>query len=143
MDVTHPTDPVFADNPVHNRKPMPIYSLVFGRIFGDGLVTSHGHKWKMDRAAITPSFHFDALKGYAEIMNKQCDVMVDILSKVPHGEVCEGASGILLLCAFDIIMETALGVEMKGQTEGNEFTDIFQFFTEGGTERFVCTVFIA
>ena len=73
-------------NPVHNKKPNE-YALVFGRVFGDGLVTSHGHKWKMDRAAITPSFHFDALKGYAETMNKQCDIMVGILAKVPHGKV--------------------------------------------------------
>jgi len=120
------------------KKPNGIYDLVFGRIFGEGLLTSNGHKWKMDRHALTPSFHFDALKGYAEVMNKQSSIMAQRIGEIPHGHVCGDLDNITNKCAFDVIMETALGVELHAQTEGerNFFTDAFRFAAEHGTGRF-------
>jgi len=112
---------------------------VFGRAFGDGLVTSHGEKWKMDRAAITPSFHFEALKGYADVMNEQSSIMVQHILDTPNGSVCEDVGNLTNMCAFDVILETALGVSMNVQTTGDRFfTDGFQRGAEYGTARFTC-----
>ena len=54
-------------------------------------------------------------------------------------QVCADVGRVTTLCAFDIIMETALGMDMNGQTTENPHVDAFQEITEAATERFVCT----
>eukprot|EP00160_Parvularia_atlantis_P021501 Unigene9349_Nuclearia_a/m.28533 Unigene9349_Nuclearia_a/g.28533 ORF Unigene9349_Nuclearia_a/g.28533 Unigene9349_Nuclearia_a/m.28533 type:complete len:505 (-) Unigene9349_Nuclearia_a:96-1610(-) len=123
-------------NPKHLKKPW-IYGLVFSKAFGDGLVTSTGDKWKMDRNAITPTFHFEVLRNYAEVMNRQSDILVERFRQTPSGEVCPDASNLLNMCAFDVILETAMGVAIHAQTTSDRhfLTDAFQRGAEVVTAR--------
>ena len=46
---------------------------------GTGLLTSNGGKWQKRRKLITPAFHFNILKSFAPIMNKNASTMARII----------------------------------------------------------------
>ena len=94
---------------------------------GTGLLTSNTTKWAERRRMLTPAFHFNILKNFVAIMNKNAKIMVQQI----HEEL-ENADGKtakydqngkkyievdmfpkITLCALDIICEAAMG---KGGT---------------------------
>ena len=82
---------------------------------GTGLLTSYGRKWQTRRRLITPTFHFNILQDFLDVMNEQAKVMVDGLErKVTAGEDVDLGKSITL-CALDIICETAMGKAVKAQ----------------------------
>ena len=49
----------------------------FGRPWlGDGLILSNGRKWERHRKLLTKAFHLDILRGYSEVMNEACEIML-------------------------------------------------------------------
>ncbi|XP_014290656.1 cytochrome P450 4C1 [Halyomorpha halys] len=82
---------------------------------GTGLLVSTGKLWQMRRKAITPTFHFKILDEFVPIFNKCSKVLRDCLKdKVGKGafQLTEYMSN----CALDAIAETAMGTEIKAQT---------------------------
>uniref|UniRef100_A0A0G4HQZ1 Cytochrome P450 n=1 Tax=Chromera velia CCMP2878 TaxID=1169474 RepID=A0A0G4HQZ1_9ALVE len=60
----------------------PKEKMVYGvtkLVLGDGLVTSTGSKWAKNRKALTPLFHFNALKESSRVVEKESDVFVKSL----------------------------------------------------------------
>jgi len=84
---------------------------------GTGLLTAEKKKWKPRRRMITPTFHFNILQDFLEVMNKQTTFMADKLSI----ESRAGKTGsvdmysYITLAALDIICETAMGHDLKSQ----------------------------
>jgi len=84
---------------------------------GTGLLTSTGSKWKSRRRAITPSFHFSILNGFAEIFDEQGRVLVDRLGHaVDSGEESIDVQVPVSLAKLDVICETSMGVNINAQS---------------------------
>lgn len=97
---------------------------------GTGLLISTGKLWQTRRKAITPTFHFKILDEFVPIFNKCSRVLVDCFKdKVGKGpfHLTEHMSN----CALDAIAETAMGTELKAQTNPHsEYpTSIFKMTT--------------
>ncbi|CAD7090292.1 unnamed protein product [Hermetia illucens] len=82
---------------------------------GTGLLLSWGEKWFQRRKIITPSFHFNILEQFTEVMSKQSDILVQKLKpKVGAGDI-----DIYLyttLFALDVICETSMGIGINAQS---------------------------
>ncbi|XP_037918771.1 probable cytochrome P450 4d14 [Hermetia illucens] len=85
---------------------------------GTGLLTSYGEKWFTRRKIITPSFHFNILGDFVNVMSKQSDILIKHLkSMATKGEV--DIYPIVNAFALDIISETAMGVTVNAQADPN------------------------
>nr|XP_021411583.1 cytochrome P450 4V2 [Lonchura striata domestica] len=81
---------------------------------GTGLLTSTGDKWRSRRKMITPTFHFEILSDFLEVMNEQGNILVKKLEKHVDKEPFDVFMDITL-CALDIICETAMGRNVDAQ----------------------------
>jgi cytochrome P450 family 4 len=68
---------------------------------GTGLLMSTGKKWSQRRKILTPSFHFQILEKFVEIMNEQGEVLVEKLEKLDGQEV--DVFPLVNLYALDVI----------------------------------------
>jgi cytochrome P450 len=74
------------------------------------LSVSFGNKWLERRRLLTPSFHFDILKNFIQIMNEQAETFVEILEKVQkeneHVDIQKHASLVTLdiICGMNLIV---------------------------------------
>ncbi|XP_069600464.1 cytochrome P450 4V2-like [Ranitomeya imitator] len=85
---------------------------------GLGLLTSTGDKWRSRRKMITPSFHFEILSEFLEVMNEQSKILVEKL----NGRAGKGTFNCFMdvtLCALDIICETAMGRKIQAQSNSD------------------------
>ncbi|NXP16706.1 CP4V2 protein, partial [Scytalopus superciliaris] len=85
---------------------------------GTGLLTSTGEKWRSRRKMITPTFHFEILNDFLEVMNEQGSILVEKLEKHVDKEPFNVFMDITL-CALDIICETAMGKNVGAQKNKN------------------------
>ncbi|XP_064005091.1 cytochrome P450 4V2 [Pogoniulus pusillus] len=81
---------------------------------GTGLLTSTGDKWRSRRKMITPTFHFEILADFLEVMNEQGSILLEKLEKHVDKEPFDVFIDITL-CALDIICETAMGKNVSAQ----------------------------
>ncbi|KAF8782456.1 Cytochrome P450 4c3 like protein [Argiope bruennichi] len=84
---------------------------------GTGLLTSHGSKWKSRRKLLTASFHFDILKDFLPIFNKQAQILAMRLKRGITKDFIDIVTPVTL-CSLDIICETTLGVSISAQENG-------------------------
>lgn len=80
---------------------------------GDGLVTSSGHKWKSQRRLITPIFHFNNLKEYTSIMQKDAHVWLQHLRDLQGKRV-----NCFTECAnitLNVIIDAAFGGDLDAE----------------------------
>lgn len=82
---------------------------------GTGLLTSTGVKWKKRRRAITPSFHFNILNGFASIFEEQAQVLVEKLNRVAQSGESIDIQLPVSLAKLDVICETSMGVKVNAQ----------------------------
>uniref|UniRef100_T1GCV1 Cytochrome P450 n=1 Tax=Megaselia scalaris TaxID=36166 RepID=T1GCV1_MEGSC len=80
-----------------------------------GLFLNEGQKWSERRKAITPAFHFNILEDFLEIFARSADVLID---KFDTDKVVN-VPPLFLMCAFDVICETSMGLKMNSQSECN------------------------
>ncbi|XP_035694462.1 cytochrome P450 4F6-like [Branchiostoma floridae] len=88
---------------------------------GNGLFLSDGDQWRVHRRLLTPAFHFDILKQYVSVYNKEATEMISKLSetaKIRHAfEMFQEAS----MCTLEIILQCAFsGGQMSDETK-NEY----------------------
>ncbi|NWH56921.1 CP4V2 protein, partial [Geococcyx californianus] len=81
---------------------------------GTGLLTSTGSKWRSRRKMITPTFHFEILTDFLEVMNEQGVILLEKLEKHVDKEPFDVFLDVTL-CALDIICETAMGKNIGAQ----------------------------
>nr|XP_002123140.1 cytochrome P450 4V2 [Ciona intestinalis] len=82
---------------------------------GTGLLTSGGEKWKQRRRLITPSFHFNILQDFLEVMNEESGKLINNLKKKLKSGVKVDVGKAVTMCALDIICETAMGQTVNAQ----------------------------
>jgi cytochrome P450 len=68
---------------------------------GNGLLLSTGKKWQQRRKILTPTFHFQILEKFVEIMDEQSKILVGKLEKTNGKEV--DIFQYLSLFALDVI----------------------------------------
>ncbi|GLV37198.1 Cytochrome P450 4g15 [Carabus blaptoides fortunei] len=75
---------------------------------GDGLLISHGEKWRSHRKMIAPTFHMNILKSFMGVFNKNSRQVVDAMRSEVGKEfdVHDYMSG----TTVDILLETAMGI---------------------------------
>ncbi|XP_040167169.1 cytochrome P450 4C1-like [Anopheles arabiensis] len=87
---------------------------------GNGLLTSKGERWHQHRKLITPTFHFNILDGFCDVFAENSEEMVEYLR--PHADTGKPVNvyPFIAKAALDIICETAMGVKVNAQSEGEE-----------------------
>ncbi|XP_062564536.1 cytochrome P450 4d2-like [Armigeres subalbatus] len=85
---------------------------------GKGLLISSGEKWFHRRKIITPTFHFKILEGFAEVFNRETEVLMDKLRK-HDGQDEFDIYDYISLHALDSICETSMGVRINAQNDPN------------------------
>jgi cytochrome P450 family 4 subfamily V len=96
------------------------FTYQFMTFMGNGLVTSHGDKWRHDRKLLTPAFHFKILEHAIPVMNKNADILVKKMNeaRLQNADgIIEDISQLVLLCSLDVISESAMGQEMHSQSK--------------------------
>ncbi|GFR06512.1 cytochrome P450 4V2 [Trichonephila clavata] len=83
---------------------------------GTGLLTSNDEKWRVRRKMLTPAFHFNILKDFLPVFNKQSKVLMGILENSTQEEFVDIVP-LITKCSLDIICESILGKEMHTQTQ--------------------------
>lgn len=76
-----------------------------------GLLTSNGEKWHKRRRMLTPAFHFDILKEFAEVFKEESDRLVESL-KLKVGEDID-IIPVSYLFTLNTICESAMGVKLS------------------------------
>lgn len=88
---------------------------------GHGLLTSWGSKWHKHRKMITPSFHFNILQDFHQVMNENSTKFINQLKKVSAGDNIFDFQNETHYLTLDVICETAMGVAINamGQHDSN------------------------
>lgn len=87
---------------------------------GTGLLTSWGRKWHSNRKMLTPAFHFTILESFVPVMARNAKSLVDHLEsemKKNQDGLVNDLSRPILLCALDVICETAMGRRINAQDD--------------------------
>nr|UOU03281.1 cytochrome P450 4V23/24-1 [Brachionus rubens] len=82
---------------------------------GQGLLTSYGDKWSTRRRLITPTFHFEILNDFLNVMNEQAEILVELLSKLVNEKKDIDIFERVKACALDVICESAMGQNVNAQ----------------------------
>ncbi|XP_055544826.1 cytochrome P450 4C1-like [Wyeomyia smithii] len=89
---------------------------------GEGLLTSKGERWFKHRKLITPTFHFHILDGFCDVFAEHGSILAERLASYADTGKPVDVFPFITKAALDIICETAMGVKVNAQTEGeNEY----------------------
>nr|WKR34930.1 cytochrome P450 CYP4NQ25 [Monolepta hieroglyphica] len=89
----------------------------FHNWLGQGLLTSKGIKWKKHRRMLTPAFHFSILDNFIDVFERVGDVFVKKLEENVGKDF--NIYPLVSLCTLDIICESAMGISINAQTDGD------------------------
>ncbi|XP_018561986.1 cytochrome P450 4C1-like isoform X2 [Anoplophora glabripennis] len=103
---------------VHERKGSG-YDVISNWL-GNGLLHSHGQKWKSRRKILTPAFHFSILQEFVSIFNKEAEGLIGELMKhcdEPYIDVLKPVTE-FTLCS---IIETSMGIHLYEQKSSESY----------------------
>ncbi|KAH8412328.1 hypothetical protein KR009_001338 [Drosophila setifemur] len=89
-----------------------IYDLLHPWL-GFGLLTSHGSRWHKHRKMITPSFHFNILQDFHQVMNENSTKFIAALKKAAAGDSIIDFQDHANYLTLDVICDTAMGVPIN------------------------------
>ncbi|XP_047366100.1 cytochrome P450 4C1-like [Vespa velutina] len=108
---------------------------------GDGLLTSSGSKWHQDRKLINPAFHFSMLDNFMIVMLEKSEILIDRIEKEMGKNFGKNEVNIYPLIfdfSFDVICETAMGVNIHAQDNTNTgYSDYVHKATNGVLYRYL------
>ncbi|XP_001360299.1 cytochrome P450 4e2 [Drosophila pseudoobscura] len=104
-----------------------IYNLTHPWL-GLGLLTSTGSKWHKHRKMITPSFHFNILQDFHEVMNENSTKFIKQLKQVAAGDSIFDFQNETHYLTLDVICDTAMGVSVNAME--NRSSSIVQAFKD-------------
>ncbi|XP_055594967.1 cytochrome P450 4C1-like [Uranotaenia lowii] len=112
--------------------------LFLSEWLGEGLLTSKGERWFKHRKLITPTFHFNILEGFCDVFSEQGSIMAELLE--PYADTGKPVDifPFITKAALDIICETAMGVKVNAQTQGeNDYVKAIYALSELFLERLI------
>ncbi|XP_068140567.1 cytochrome P450 4e3 [Drosophila tropicalis] len=95
---------------------------------GFGLLTSHGIKWHKHRKMITPSFHFNILQDFHQVMNENSTKFIEQLKKAAANDSIFDFQDQAHYLTLDVICDTAMGVSINAMEERD--SNIVQAFKD-------------
>lgn len=75
---------------------------------GDGLLISHGEKWRSHRKMIAPTFHMNILKSFMDVFNKNSRAVCKAIAE--EKDKCFDVHDYMSGITVDILLETAMGI---------------------------------
>ncbi|KAH8249715.1 hypothetical protein KR032_011699 [Drosophila birchii] len=125
--VTNPKDLEVIFNSQQLIQKSTIYEVLHPWL-GFGLLTSHGSKWHKHRKMITPSFHFNILQDFHEVMNENSTKFMAQLRKAAAGDSIIDFQEHSNYLTLDVICDTAMGVPINAMEQRD--SSIVQAFRE-------------
>ncbi|KAG5874062.1 hypothetical protein JTB14_002040 [Gonioctena quinquepunctata] len=108
---------------------------IFHNWLGTGLLTSAGIKWKKRRRMLIPAFHNSVLENFIDVFDRLGNIFMDKLDK-EVGKPTFDIYPMTSLLTLDIICETAMGVHLEVQKNGNlKFLNSIKVICEVLTKR--------
>ncbi|XP_011701419.1 PREDICTED: cytochrome P450 4C1-like isoform X1 [Wasmannia auropunctata] len=115
VSIRHPDDlETILNSTKHINKSMIYYVLLSW--FGTGLLTSEGAKWHSRRKILTPTFHFNILQQFIEILIEEGENMIKSL-KNTGGTVVKDSVSFFSEHTLNAICETAMGTSLRNFDE--------------------------
>lgn len=92
---------------------------VLRELFGLGLVTSTGDKWKSDRKIFSPAFNSTRAKCFMPSLNANARTLIQILREKAklNNNIVDDIREPMLRCTLDMICETQVGQEINAQRD--------------------------
>ncbi|XP_014206462.1 cytochrome P450 4C1-like [Copidosoma floridanum] len=114
VNIQHPDDAeVLLSSTTHIEK-SALYDLLHPW-FGTGLLTSAGSKWRHRRKILTPAFHFNVLKKYAEIISENSEKLIKSLHN--KKESVQSLTPLITKYSLNVICEAAMGIKTTGKED--------------------------
>ncbi|CAH1233437.1 CYP4F2 [Branchiostoma lanceolatum] len=85
-------------------------------MIGDGLLLSHGSKWRRNRRLLTPAFHFEILKPYVTLFSESTNVLIEKWTALGSGCSVEMFEHVSLM-TLDSILKCSLSYQSNCQTD--------------------------
>ncbi|XP_077990630.1 cytochrome P450 4F4-like [Glandiceps talaboti] len=117
VNLTHPESVKRLSNTTE-----PKNEFVYGMLrpwLGDGLLISKGQKWFRNRRLLTPAFHYDILKPYADVFGETAKVMLDKWETLNQDESVEISEQVSLM-TLDGLMKCIFSYHSNCQTAGRD-----------------------
>ncbi|XP_036142986.1 cytochrome P450 4C1 isoform X1 [Monomorium pharaonis] len=112
VSIRHPDDLETILSSTRDIDKSRIYEMLHPWL-GMGLLTSGGSKWHSRRKILTPTFHFNILKQFVEILVKEGESMTRSL-KNSGGIVTKDLVPFISEHTLNAICETAMGTSLQG-----------------------------
>nr|O44221.1 RecName: Full=Cytochrome P450 4e5, mitochondrial; AltName: Full=CYPIVE5; Flags: Precursor [Drosophila mettleri]AAC27534.1 microsomal cytochrome P450 [Drosophila mettleri] len=96
---------------------------------GEGLLTSKGSKWHKHRKMITPTFHFNILQDFHQVMNENSAKFIKRLKEVSAGDNIIDFQDETHYLTLDAICDTAMGVTINA-IEKRDTVDVVKAFKD-------------
>ncbi|XP_075213713.1 cytochrome P450 4C1-like [Lycorma delicatula] len=111
----------------------------FGPLLGEGLITSKGEKWHKHRKLITPTFHFNILESFLEVLVARTgDFMVDLQEALESStEKYIDINPYTQQLTLDFICETAMGQTSNRNKKHAEIVTAIHKLEEIGVYRII------
>ncbi|KAK0074521.1 hypothetical protein PV325_008227, partial [Microctonus aethiopoides] len=118
VNIRHPDDAeVLLSSPKNITKSV-IYEFLHDW-FGTGLLTSTGHKWIHRRRVLTPAFHFNVLREFADTLDEEGRRMVHDL-QLEDGAVTVDLVSFVTKYTLNAICETAMGTSLSNMENSSD-----------------------
>ncbi|XP_019885677.2 cytochrome P450 4C1 [Camponotus floridanus] len=110
VSIRHPDDLETIMSSTKHIEKSAMYSLLHPW-FSTGLLTSTGAKWQLRRKILTPTFHFNILNQFVDILSKESAHMIKSL-KDEEGAIVKDLIPFISEHTLNIICETAMGISL-------------------------------
>ncbi|CAH1248656.1 CYP4F2 [Branchiostoma lanceolatum] len=109
------------NNTINITHPETIKQLLKSQ--SNGLFMSNGDTWKVRRRLLTPAFHFDILKQYVSVYNREATEMISkLLETTKRGQVFEMFQE-ASMCTLETILQCAFSGGQTSDETKNEYVE--------------------
>jgi len=112
ISIRHPDDLEIILNSMKNIEKGIHYDSLLPW-FGTGLLTSGGAKWQSRRKILTPTFHFNILQHFVEVLIEEGETMTKSL-KHTEGTIVKDLVPFISEHTLNALCETAMGTPLQG-----------------------------
>ncbi|KAH7696179.1 CRE-CYP-29A3 protein, partial [Aphelenchoides avenae] len=90
--------------------------------FSSGMAyfSNNNDVWRFKRKLLTPTFHFNMLEGYMEVMDRHSRALADHVEKYVDVGSTVDLYPWIKCCALDIICDAAMGVQLNALDDPNQ-----------------------